>query len=128
MHHLFIQFYQLTIKFWNGFYKIHFYKRNSSTKNLVVEFSSRAIINTRIMPKLDKHCVYCSHFRSVEIKPFKMITASFIQHMQYERVCSIVPVSLLHDLCWLRAHTPGLSFSFLVFLSSPNFLLLFWMS
>ena len=46
---------------------------------------------------------------TIEIKSFKIIMASFIQYIQYEKVRKIVPVSLFHVLLRLLAHM-GLCF------------------
>ena len=70
---------------------------------------SQTSINKRNTLRLQKHCLYCSHFKSIEIKSFKIIMASFIQYIQYEKVRKIVPVSLFHVLLRLLAHM-GLCF------------------
>lgn len=100
LNHLFIQFYQLTIKFWIALYGTHFYEGNSPIKVEVVEFLSRTIINKRIMQKLDKHCVYCSHFKSVEIKPFMMIMASFIQIERVLNCAGFFASRFVWITCW----------------------------
>ena len=38
-------------------------------------------INRRNMPRLEKRCVYCSHFKSIKIKPFGIIMTSFVQYI-----------------------------------------------
>ena len=70
---------------------------------------SQTSINKRNTLRLQKHCLDCNHFKSTEIKSFKIIMASFIQYIHYEKVRKIVPVSLLHVLFRLLAHM-GLCF------------------
>ena len=61
-------------------------------------------INKGIMLRLEKRCVCCSHFNSIEFKSFRIKwDHSYNTYNTWKSLLN-VSVSMFHILCWLLAH------------------------